>query len=198
MSNSKPSLRPIAPKPQELVQNPGVIAVVTFPPPEIQEITVPTTNTLTTTKVSKKNNSQKVDSHEEETGWDDVNTGLLLSFLEDNFDIYRKNKSNFAKTAAAKIFPGKAWEQIKNKLARLVNKYNEIKEKENKTGRGAQAKWKWFDRIDALFGTRENHTPGFLADGFSDDVQLFDNSKEKEEPKEEVPAEKKENQIPKK
>ncbi|RIA90916.1 hypothetical protein C1645_822755, partial [Glomus cerebriforme] len=119
MSNSKPSLRPIAPKPQELVQNPGVIAVVTFLPPEIQEITVPTTNTLTTTKVSKKNNSQKVDSHEEETGWDDVNTGLLLSFLEDNFDIYRKNKSNFAKTAAAKIFPGKAWEQIKNKLARL-------------------------------------------------------------------------------
>ena len=73
MSNSKPSLRPIAPKPQELVQNPGVIAVVTFPPPEIQEITVPTTNTsttVTTTKVSKKNNGQKVDSHEEETGWD--------------------------------------------------------------------------------------------------------------------------------
>ena len=43
MSNSKPSLRPIAPKPQELVQNPGIIAVVTFPPPEIQEIMVPTT-----------------------------------------------------------------------------------------------------------------------------------------------------------
>ncbi|RIA96854.1 hypothetical protein C1645_814902 [Glomus cerebriforme] len=137
MSNSKPFLHPIASKPQELIQNPGVIAVVTFPPPEIQEITVPTTNTLTTTKVSKKNNSQKVDSHEEKTGWDDANTGLL------------KNKSNFAKTAAAKIFPGKAWEQIKNKLAR------------------------------------------FLADGFSDDVQLFDNSKEKEEPKEEVLAEKK-------
>ena len=138
-----------------------------------------------------------MDSHEEETGWDDANTGLLLSFLEENFDIYRKNKSNFAKTAAAKIFPGKAWEQIKNKLARLVNKYNEIKEKENKTGRGVQTKWKWFDRIDALLGTRENHKPGFLADGFSDDVQLFDNFKEKE-PKEEVPAEKKENQIPKK
>lgn len=195
MSNSKLSFRPIAPKPQELVQNPDIIAVVTVPSPEIQEITVPTSTTVTTTKVSKKNK----DSHEEETGWDDANTGLLLSFLEDNFDAYKKNKSNFAKTAAAKIFPGRAWEQIKNKLARLVNKYNEIKEKENKTGRGVQAKWKWFERLDALFGTRENHKPGFLADGLSDDIQLFDSFKEKEvETKEEVPAEKKDNQIPKK
>ncbi|RIA83155.1 hypothetical protein C1645_834225 [Glomus cerebriforme] len=90
MSNSKPSLHPIAPKLQELVQNPGIIAIVTFPPLEIQEITVPTTNILTIIKVSKKNNSQKVDSYEEETGWDDANTELLLSFLKDNFDIYRK------------------------------------------------------------------------------------------------------------
>jgi len=49
-----------------------------------------------------------MDSYEEETGWNDTNTGLLLSFLEDNFDIYRKNKSNFAKIAVAKIFSGKA------------------------------------------------------------------------------------------
>jgi hypothetical protein len=36
-------------------------------------------------------------------------------------------------------------------------------------------------------GTYENHNPGFLIDGFSDDVQLFDNSKEKEtETKEEI------------
>jgi hypothetical protein len=72
------------------------------------------------------------------------------------------------------------WEQIKNKLSRLITKYNEIREKENQTGRGAQAKWKWFDRLDALLGTRENHNPGFLVDGFSDTTQLFDNCKEKE------------------
>jgi len=49
-----------------------------------------------------------VDFYEEETGWNDANIGLLLSFLEDNFNIYRKNKSNFTKTAIAKIFSEKA------------------------------------------------------------------------------------------
>ncbi|RIA87597.1 hypothetical protein C1645_827533 [Glomus cerebriforme] len=161
ISNSKSSLRLIASKPQELVQNPGIIAIIIFPLLEIQEIIIPTTNTLITTKVSKKNNSQKVDSYEKETGWDDANTELLLSFFENNFDIYRKNKLNFAKIAVAKTFSEKAWKQIKNKLAYL------------------------FDQIDALFGMHENYKLGFLADGFSDDVQLFDNSKEKEEPKEE-------------
>ncbi|EXX65061.1 hypothetical protein RirG_136900 [Rhizophagus irregularis DAOM 197198w] len=173
----KSTLRPIAPKPQTPVQDPDVIAVLTFTPSEIQEVTVPTTDVSTPviTKVSKKNNGQKTErasSVEEETGWDDTNTGLLISFLEDNFDIYKKNKSNFAKTAATKIFSGK------------------LKGEQNR---------KWFDRLDALFETHENHNPGFLVDGFSDDVQLFDSFKEKEtETNEEVLAEKKDNQITKK
>ncbi|GBB92745.1 hypothetical protein RclHR1_04290011 [Rhizophagus clarus] len=198
LTNQKSTFRPIAPKPQELVQDSDVIAVVSFTPLEVQEVTAPTTDTLTavtTTKISKKKNGQKaekVGSVEEETGWDDTSTGLLLSFLEDNFDIYKKNKSNFAKTVVTKVFPGKLWEQIKNKLSRLVTKYNEIKEKESQTGREAQAKWKWFERLDALFGTRENQNPPCLVDGFSDDAQLF---REKEtEIKEEVP-EKKDIQI---
>ncbi|PKK56614.1 hypothetical protein RhiirC2_799646, partial [Rhizophagus irregularis] len=150
------TFRPIAPKPQTPVRDPDVIAVLTFTPSEIQEVTVPTTDVSTPviTKVSKKNNGQKTERAsfvEEETGWDDTNTRLL-------------------------IIVG----QIKNKLSRLMTKYNEIKEKENKTGRETQVKWKWFDRLDALFGTRENHNPGFLVDGFSDDVQLFDSFKEKE------------------
>ena len=166
---------------QELLQEPlrghpqdfnsDIIAVATLPQPfipEIQEIT-PIANTLTslaTAKVSKKKNDRKTEktgSAEDETGWDDESTGLLLSFLEENFAIYKKNKSNFAKLTAAKVFPGKSWEQIKNKLSRLVTKYNEIKEKENQTGREAQAKWKWFERLDALLGTCENYNPGFLV-----------------------------------
>ena len=90
-NNLKSTVRPIAPKPQELVQDPDVIAVVSFTPPEVQEITASTTDTSTavmTTKASKKNNSQRTEragSVEKETGWDDASTGLLLSFLEDNF-----------------------------------------------------------------------------------------------------------------
>src|SRR6266496_3916058 len=87
LTNLKSTFRPIAPKPQELVQDPDVIAVVSFTPPEVQETTAPTTDTLTavtTTKVSKKNNGQRAEkagSVEEETGWDDANTGLLKIIL---------------------------------------------------------------------------------------------------------------------
>ncbi len=86
--------------------------------------------------------------------------------------------------ASDKIFLGKPQEQIKNKLGRLVTKYNDIKEKKNKTGREAQAKWKQFKRIDALFETRENHNLGFLVDSFSNDIELFNSFKGKQEPEE--------------
>ena len=71
-SNPKSTFCPIASKPQESIWD-DVIAVVTLIPSEIQEITAPTTDTLTTvttTKVSKKNNGQKPErsSVEEETG----------------------------------------------------------------------------------------------------------------------------------
>ena len=49
-------------KPQEIVQKPDIIVVVTILSPEIQEIAAPTTDTLitvSTTKVPKKNNGQK-------------------------------------------------------------------------------------------------------------------------------------------
>jgi hypothetical protein len=182
---------------QELfVQNPDIIAVaLPRPSSEIQEVTP-----LSSARVPKKKTqkTEKTGLTEEETGWNDESTGLLLSFLEENFTVYKKNKSSFAKLAATKIFPGKLWEQIKNKLSRLVNRYNEIKEKENQTGREAQAKWKWFDRLDVLFGTRENHNPGFLVDGFSDDVQIFDSSKEKEIKEEILTTEIKDSKVTKK
>ncbi|CAI2199899.1 3884_t:CDS:1, partial [Funneliformis geosporum] len=56
--------------------------------------------------------------------------------------------------------------------------------KENQTGRETQAKWKWFERIDTLFGTRENHNPSFLLDGFSNDIDLFNKFEEEKEVKE--------------
>ena len=191
--------------PQDFNSDIIAVATLTSPQPfipEIQEIT-PIANTLTsltTAKVSKKKNDRKTEKTgpaEDESSWDDESTGSLLSFLEENFNIYKKNKSNFAKLTAAKVFPGKSWEQIKNKLSRLVTKYNEIKEKKNQTGREAQAMWKWFERLDALLGTRENHNPGFLVDGFSDDIQLIDSFKEKEI-KEESSTEIKDNQASKK
>jgi hypothetical protein len=199
MSNLKSTFHPIAPKPQEFfMQNSDIIAVATFTSSLENEevatnktqISAPHTNTaeipVTTAKTHKKK-QVKTGSVEDEGGWDDENTGLLISYLEENFSSYKRNKSHFAKTVSSKLFPGKSWEQIKNKLARLVTRYNDIKEKENQTGREAQGKWKWFERLDGLFGTCENHNPGFLVDGFSDDIQLFNDADEKVI-KEETPA----------
>ncbi|CAI2190138.1 7708_t:CDS:2, partial [Funneliformis geosporum] len=52
--------------------------------------------------------------------------------------------------------------------------------KENQTGRETQAKWKWFERINTLFGTFKNHNPSFLLDGFSNDIDLFNKFEKKE------------------
>ncbi|CAI2186940.1 8054_t:CDS:2, partial [Funneliformis geosporum] len=41
--------------------------------------------------------------------------------------------------------------------------------------------------LDAFVGMCDNHNPGFLVDGFSNDIQLFDDAEEKEI-KEEVPS----------
>ncbi|CAB4386940.1 unnamed protein product [Rhizophagus irregularis] len=59
----KSTLHPISPKPQTPVQDPDVIAVLTFTLSEIQEVMVSTTDTLTSViiKVSKKNNGQKTE-----------------------------------------------------------------------------------------------------------------------------------------
>ena len=175
MSNSKSTFRLIAPKPLKpqdfFMQNSDIIAVATFTPsPENEEvvtneiqITEPPSNTsampITTAKIKKKQvKVVKVGYVEDEGGWDDKSTGLLKG----NFSSNKKNKSNFTKTAASKLFLGRPWEQVKNKLSCLVNRYNNIKEKEGQTGREAQAKWKWFERLNSLFGTCDNHNLGCL------------------------------------
>jgi hypothetical protein len=48
--------------------------------PEIQEVI-----SLPTARALKKKTDQKPGLAEEETGWDDKSTGLLLGFFEDNF-----------------------------------------------------------------------------------------------------------------
>ena len=81
MSNPKATFCSIAPKPPaEIMQSlDDVIAVVTLPSQETQEVN--STTEITTEKASKKKNDQKQERVEKETGWDDKSTGLLLSFL---------------------------------------------------------------------------------------------------------------------
>jgi len=100
---SNPKFRSIAPKPQEFfAQNPDVIAVATLTPsilPENREVTTETpTNSLTfvqTAKISKKQQEKKTGLAEDEGGWNDENTGKLISYLEENFISYKKKQIQF-------------------------------------------------------------------------------------------------------
>ncbi|CAI2184774.1 17741_t:CDS:2 [Funneliformis geosporum] len=153
MSNSNSTFHSITSKLQEFfIQNPDIIVLTIFNSSILHFNSLPPVDPTT-------------------------NTTITLAKLK----IHKKRmkKSNFAKMTSNKVFPGKSWEQIKNKLGHLMTKYNDINEKENKTGRGAQAKWKWFERIDTLFRIRENYNPGFLVDGFSNNVELFNSFEEK-------------------
>ncbi|PKY62966.1 hypothetical protein RhiirA4_490510, partial [Rhizophagus irregularis] len=95
-----PPFRLIAPKLQG--QNSDVIAVATLA--SLQPVIAKPSTAAITAKVSKKNDgkTEKTDSANDKTGWDNINTGLLLSFLKDNFVIYKKNKSSFAKLVVTK------------------------------------------------------------------------------------------------
>ncbi|CAG8762421.1 17299_t:CDS:2, partial [Racocetra fulgida] len=54
----------------------------------------------------------------------DSNVKLLLTYLSENFDSYRKNKEKFYASAALHL-GGKSSVQVRDKLQRLVKKYSE-------------------------------------------------------------------------
>ncbi|CAI2197628.1 19430_t:CDS:2, partial [Funneliformis geosporum] len=114
MSNSNSTFHSITPKLQEFfIQNPDIIALTT------SNFSVLHFNSLPPNEKDTSNNTSQSESVNEEEGWNDENTRLLINFLEEKFSNYKKNKSNFAKMASNKVFPEKLWEQIKNKLGRL-------------------------------------------------------------------------------
>jgi hypothetical protein len=56
---------------------------------------------------------------------------------------------------------------IKSKIARMIKTYSEIKKHNGKTGE-SRKDWVWYEKMDSLFGTRENIAPSFIANRFTD------------------------------
>ena len=63
---------------------------------------------------------------------------------------------------------------IKSKLARMLKYYGEVKSHNEKTG-VERKDWEWFDKMDAIFGNRENIVPSFIANR-STDIDSEDSS----------------------
>lgn len=81
----------------------------------------------------------------------------------DNFDEYKRgNKSKMFNEMSANILKNKEPNAIKSKLTRMIKTYSEIKKHNEKSG-VERKDWEWYEKMDSIFGTRENIVPSFIA-----------------------------------
>ena len=84
--------------------------------------------------------------------WSYIEIKALLSFLAENFDLYRKNKLQFYAKAAINLGNNRTSAQVNSRIQILKSKYEEeIKEETGK----ARSKWPYLDEMNELFGNRE-------------------------------------------
>ncbi|CAG8491670.1 21948_t:CDS:2 [Cetraspora pellucida] len=96
------------------------------------------------------NTKSKLDSNESISSskfWTDSETKALLSFLSDNFGLYRKNKTKFYAAVAINIGNNRTSMQVDSKI---------------------QSKWPYLDEMNELFGNRENVKPDYLISSIDD------------------------------
>jgi hypothetical protein len=100
----------------------------------------------------------------------------LLTYIEENYDQYQQGKkSDFYQIVSSKVFKkSKSAESIKGRLRRLLDKYSKIKQLNNQTG-SKRVDWKWLEKMERIFGCRENVSPSFVSnvstEYFSDEEQ---------------------------
>lgn len=92
--------------------------------------------------------------------WSDSEIKTLLSYLSDNFDCYRTNKTKFYAKAAIKIGNNRIGAQVRSKLQALIARFEE--ENREKTGKG-RSEWPYFDDMNEIFGNRENVHPDYFV-----------------------------------
>lgn len=113
----------------------------------------------------------------------------MLQYIADNFDEYTKgNKTKLFNEMSTKVLKNKEPSAIKSKLARMIKYYGEVKTHNEKSG-VERKDWEWFDKMDAIFGTRENIVPSFIANRSTD----IDSEEPSIEPK--IPKKLKKNNV---
>ncbi|CAG8563028.1 3530_t:CDS:2 [Rhizophagus irregularis] len=66
-----------------------------------------------------------------------------------------------------KVLKNKEPNAIKSKLARMIKYYGEVKAHNEKSG-VERKDWDWYEKMDAIFGTRENIAPSFIVNRSTD------------------------------
>ena len=90
--------------------------------------------------------------------WSHSDINKLLDILAVNWELYKTNKTQFYASAAIKLGRNKTGKQVKGKLFSLKTKY--INEKKEVTGKAS--KWPYLNKMECLFGGRENVNPDYL------------------------------------
>lgn len=111
--------------------------------------------------------------------WNLAQTNALLAYLADNFHSYSKGiKINFHQKAAAFLGQGRTAGQVKNKIDRLIKQYEEIKNNQNTTGEGRKD-WIHYQKLDEMFGCRDNVNPELLVSGTGEEKYREDDTLDK-------------------
>jgi hypothetical protein len=63
---------------------------------------------------------------------------------------------------STEIIKTKSSDSIKGRIKRLLEKYEKVKKQNNQT-ESERVDWKWFEKMDSIFGCRENINPSFLS-----------------------------------
>jgi len=67
----------------------------------------------------------------------------------------------------ANILKNKELNAIKSKLTRIIKTYGNVKKHNKKTG-AERKDWVWYEKMDNIFGIRENILPSFIANRNTD------------------------------
>ncbi|CAB4427065.1 unnamed protein product [Rhizophagus irregularis] len=118
----------------------------------------------------KKSNNKRKSGNEGESNnnWQVYEVDILLQYIADNFDEYTKgNKTKLFNEMSVKVLKNKEPNAIKSKLARMIKYYGEVKAHNEKSG-VERKDWDWYEKMDAIFGTRENIAPSFIVNRSTD------------------------------
>lgn len=91
--------------------------------------------------------------------WSHSEINKLLDILTVNWELFKTNKTRFYASAAMKLGRNKTGKQVKGKLFHLKTKYTS--EKKDVTGKEPST-WPYLNKMDILFGSRENINPDYL------------------------------------
>ena len=118
----------------------------------------------------------------EESSWSEEQISRLFDYWEEHLQAYKTGKKQDFFKGLADALKAKTVVQCRNKVGKLNAEYESAKKENNQSG-GAARQWKYFEKMDGMFGHRENVVPTNIS-GSMDDASAAPsvNTNENDEP----------------